>query len=275
MSRPDPALMYLKDLGYLPVRLPRTDVVPLQLVARSGKDLDPLGHLADVMMPGSIPLPAVLNDIQAAGGISGQRSARIKLSIGLTILGNIVQALTGKDLDFSAAYGRARTLRFEFTGVSVAKIDVVRLDQFLNRAGINPDCKHVEEMMIDDEVGVITATVSSRKFLVSAQDEADADVEVNVPVVQAVAGGNLKVEAAGAHQFGVSYEGVAPVIFGVQAVRLFFDENGHYTAFDPFKAGEGAVRAFGLAAASTPTLFTVDGAFTRIRSPRAHTAANR
>jgi hypothetical protein len=32
MSRPDPFLNLLKDIGYLPLRLPRADVEPLQLL---------------------------------------------------------------------------------------------------------------------------------------------------------------------------------------------------------------------------------------------------
>lgn len=275
MARPDPAITYLKDLGYLPVRLPRSDVTPLQIASKNGKDLELLGSLADAMIAGSVPLPPVVFDIQTAGTVNGQRSSRVKLSVGVNILNGILKALTGKSLDASAGYESADTLRFEFTGVTAGKIDIVRLDQFLNRAKIHPDCKHIEELMLDDEVGVITATISSKRFLVTAQDENSFDISLNVPVLQQIAGGELKVNVTNSDKTEIAYEGATPVVFGVQAIQLFFDENGHYTAFDPFNAGEVAVKAIGLPAAGNPKLFTVGGAFVRLAKAQTRAAARR
>ncbi len=96
MARPDPAITYLKDIGYMPIRLPRTDVVPLQIVSQNGKDLELLGSLVDAIITGSVPLPPVISDIQTAGQVNGQRSSRVKLSVGINILNGILQALTGK-----------------------------------------------------------------------------------------------------------------------------------------------------------------------------------
>ena len=123
--------------------------------------------------------------------------------------------------------------------------------------------------MLENEVGVITATISSKKFLVTARGENWFDISLNVPVIQQIAGGELKVNVTNPNKTEVAYEGTNAVAFGVQAIQLFFDENGHYTAFNPYEAGEVAVKAIGLAAASKPKLFSVEGAFARFAKPGA------
>src|SRR5215475_2654128 len=149
MSHPDPFLNLLKSISYLPLRLPRADVQPLQLLSIDGKELAVLGQLVDAMKPGpNAVLPPIANDIQTAGQISGTRSATVKLSIGLNLLSGIIGALTGRNLDVSAAYQRASTLTFEFDDVTVNNVSVILLDKFLNSTDIDPSAKQVQDLMI-------------------------------------------------------------------------------------------------------------------------------
>ena len=84
MSRPDPFLNLLKDFGYLPLRLPRADVQPLQLLNVSSKDFSLLGDLADAMglLMASICLPDQDRTSRPPGQIQGTRSSTVKLSLG-------------------------------------------------------------------------------------------------------------------------------------------------------------------------------------------------
>jgi hypothetical protein len=274
MSRPDPALNLLKDLGFLPVRLPKADIKPLQIVSKDGKDFNLLGDVQEAMVaePG-VTVPPVFGDIQTANQVEGQRTARIKLSVGVNILGNILRALTGQNLDVSAGYQGAKTIAFQFSDVTVDRVDIVLLDRYLNRSDIHPDLRHIEELMIEDRVGIITATLKSKKYLTTAQDDRGIDISINVPVIKGIAGGTVSVGSTNSGNTQVAYEGATPVSFGFQAARLFFDDKGNYTAFDPFKVGEGALRGLGLAAASTPVLFDVEGAFARVETAAARGAS--
>src|SRR5215472_7522149 len=128
MSRPDPFLTLLKSISYIPLRLPRQDVSPLQLLSVDGKDFTILGQLADVMRPGpSATLPTIQNDISTANQIQGTRTAAMKLSIGLNLLASFIGAVTGSNLDFSAAYSQASTLKFEFDEVTVSDVSIILL----------------------------------------------------------------------------------------------------------------------------------------------------
>ncbi len=264
MAKPDPFLNLLKDIGFLPLRLPREDVRPLQLVRQDGKDLNLLGDLANAMQPGSEPLPPIVSDIQSANSIQGTRTSKVKFSIGINVLGSIIRALTGEQMSLTAGFENAATLTFEFADVTVEKIDIILLDRYINRADIHPDAGSVREAMIEGKCGVITAVARTRKYLVSAQRENGSELGLSVPVIQGAVGGKVAVASANASNTKIAYEGAKPVTFGAQAIKLFFNDEGDFTTFQPVKAGDAAVRQFGLQAGGQPELITVDGIFTDV-----------
>jgi|SRR5271165_551945 len=264
MSRPDPFLNLLKEFGYLPLRLPRADVQPLQLLDVSSKDFTLLGELADAVGAGDgAPLPAIKTDIATAGQIQGTRSSTVKASLGLNILGNILGALTGNNLDVSAAFKNASTLIFEFADVKVNNVSIILLDKFLNLAKFDTVAKQIQDLMLDGNAGVITAVARTNKYMVTAQNDHGVDVNADVPVIQGIAGGKLAVSTAGNKNEKVVFDGPTPVTFGVQAVRLSFTD-GHISALDPFAAGSGAVRGLEATSKGAPNIITVEGAFVEI-----------
>lgn len=191
MSRPDPFLNLLKDIGFLPLRLPRADVQPLQLLNVDGKTFSLLGDLDEAMNAGSAKLPAIKKDIATAGQIQGTRSSTVKASLGLDILGNILGALTGSKLDVSAGFQNASTLTFEFGDVTVSTVSVILLDKYLNVATIDATAKEIKQLMQAGKVGVTTAVARSKKYIVSAQNDKGNDIKADVPVIKGIASGNL------------------------------------------------------------------------------------
>lgn len=272
MSRPDPVLNLFKTQNFMPLLVPQDGIGPLELVGVFGKNLSPLGGLAASMTaPSGVSVPPVLRDIATGASWEGETSAQVKLSIGLQILGNILQALTGQNLDVSSSYQRAETIKFKFTDVSADKVEINLLDQFLSKTGINPAGKHIEDMMLSGTVGVLTMTLKAKKFLTTAQDDHGMDLSLQVPIIQGVAGGSLKVGLNNNAKTEIAYEGQVPVTFAAQGVQLFFDDKGHYTAFDPFQVGQHAVRGVQESGLSTSSFQTrplsIDGAFARWQAP--------
>jgi hypothetical protein len=271
LGRPDPFLNMLADIGFLPVRLPRPDLAPLLLLEVSGKDLNPLGDVGTVMTPGDVPLPPLKPDATTAGSIQGSRTSRISFNIGTDLLTQLISAMAGTSLNIKAGYAKAATLRFEFSDVLVNRIDITQLDGFLSRAAIRPEMQHVNRLLKDGKVSVVTATLKSGKFLVAAQDEDGVDIPVEVPVIQNAVLGNITVQTEGASDLKVAYEGTKPVVFAIQAVRLFFDDAGRYTMFKPLKAGSGAVRKPGIAPRSDDIeTVTVEGIFANVAGESQH-----
>jgi hypothetical protein len=57
----------------------------------------------------------------------------------------------------------------------------------------------------------------------------------------------VSVAGSGTTSSKVTYQSTEPLVFGFQAVRLFYDQ-GHYTAFEPLQSGQLAARELGVAA---------------------------
>ena len=215
----DPVLTYLRASGYNAVRLPKADIRPLQIMTQAGRDLSRLGELATVFVPGNqVPLPRITADVRAAA-ITGQRTGDLSLGIGLSILGNILGAMGGSPLGFEEQYRRAKTIAFEFQDVLGDSVEVAELDKYLGAADVNPFSRHVAELLDSDAIYVTTATIKSKKFVVEARASAGGALDVSAPAIQ-----------EGGSTSKLAYEGTIPLVFGFQAVRLYY-RDGRYSAF--------------------------------------------
>lgn len=241
MGSSDPILTTLKDFSYNVVRIPRTGIRPLQLLVKRGNDLTFLGEITELFRPGGVPVPALGPDEQAAF-INGKRSRDLELSVGLSLLGGIIGAMTGTKLDVGVGYKRAKAVAFEFNDVKQSQISQIQLSRFLTAATIDSSAGPPARMLEEDQVYVITSTIKSTKFTTEATAAGGVAVNVDVPVIQQIVGGRAQVNTAGTSQAKVTYEGAAPLIFGFQAVRLEF-EGGRLIGLKQVKSDEGALRA--------------------------------
>jgi hypothetical protein len=259
----DPYLNLLKEFGYNVVRLPKADIKPLQLFAQRRKDLDRLGDLTTILVArDESSLPPVSMD-QRAANVSGQRTSDLRIGLGLSVLGSLIGAMGGSTLGLDVAYQQARSAAFEFHDVLEDRVTVAELDQYLAQADINPASRYLGELLEADELITTTATIKSTKFVVEAKRSDGGSLAVNVPEVQGVVGAEVKVSGQGDAATKVTYEGSTPLVFGFQAVRLYYDR-GRYTAFEPLE-GLG-VKALPESFDEGVTPFVTDGPFVRVAS---------
>jgi hypothetical protein len=231
----DPFLNYLKSFGYCIVRLPKADIKPLLILSKQGGSLDRLGELTTLLLAGDdVPLPTISENIPAAN-ISGQRTSNISIGIGLSILSSILNAMGGTKLGLDTKYQQAKTVAFEFHNVLEDRVELAKLDQYLADADVNPHSRHVREILETDRLYVTTATIKSQKLTVEARRSDGSSVELSVPEIQDIVGVNVKVSGQGASTSKLSYEGRIPLVFGIQAVQLFYDQ-GSYTRFEPVES---------------------------------------
>src|SRR5687767_9055751 len=104
MGNSDPFLTSLKSFGYSVIRLPRTDIQPLQVLVKEDIRLTRLGDLATILRPGGqIGLPRLKENVTAAN-ISGERTRDLSIGVGLSILGNVIAAMGGSKLGLDVTY---------------------------------------------------------------------------------------------------------------------------------------------------------------------------
>ncbi len=88
-------------------------------------------------------------------------------------------------------------------------------------------------------------------------------LDVSVPEIQQIVGGNVKVSGSAAVTSKVTYESPIPLVFGFQAVRLFYDQ-GRYTAFEPVGTGNVALKALSAVPADGAHRFVAASPFARM-----------
>lgn len=243
MGHSDPALTYLKQYGYSIVRLPRADIKPLLLVERQGKELSRLGPADTLFLAGTKPYPRIQADVTAAD-IKGSIKTTLSLGLGLALLKNFLEAFgaTGAGLDL--AYNKAKTVTFEFTGLLSDTVNLTELDQFLAAAKEDPSSRHLQTLLEADAVYCVATTLKSKSFVVDAAGESGTKLKVDIPAIKQAVSGNVAVEGGSNSTSKVSYTGDKLLIFGVQAVQLFY-KNGEYRAFKPTAPGKVVLRKAG------------------------------
>jgi len=261
MGNSDPVLSLLKDFRYNVVRLPRTNIRPLQLFEKQDKDLVFLGEIPKLFKAGpNGPLPVIGPDEQAAF-INGQRSRDLNISVGLSILSGIIGALGGGTLGLNVGYKKASALSFEFDDVKVNQIDRLDLSRFLTNATIDQAVGPPAKLVEADKVYVVTSTIKSKKFTTEAKSSSGVSVGVDVPVIQNAMSGSVSVKSEGSNQSKVTYEGNVPLVFGFQAIRLIF-EAGRFVEAKPVGATETGMKAVG--EGEEPEMLTTDSPFTPV-----------
>lgn len=261
------ALNYLRALGYNVVLLPKSDITPLHLLSPAGRGtFDRFGRLDTVLAgDGSVALPPIETDLPAAN-VSGRSSSSLKLGLGLSVLSNIVAAMGGSPLGLETAYHRAATISFEFRDVFEDRIEVAALDRYLASADVDPYSVHAARLLSDDELLVVTSTLKTTTIAVRATDRADTALTLDAPVVQDIVGATVTVSSSAQDTTLLSYSGPAVLVFGFQAVRLYY-EDGFYRAIEP--AANVRLRApLADAPADGADRFLAPGPFVRLADAR-------
>ncbi|MFC5410853.1 hypothetical protein ACFPMF_16145 [Larkinella bovis] len=241
----DQSITFLKSFGYNVVRVPKADIQPLQILSLKKGILNPLGELSTLLLAGNqANLTTIRRDIPTAN-ISGQKTSELSLGVGIAILGSIIGAMGGSKLGLETKYSQARTITFEYADVLSDTVEIAALDQFLADADVNPLSQFVSQMLEADDIYVITAVIKSKKFSVEAKKKNGTNVEISIPEIKGIVGGDVSISGQNDTTTKVTFEGPIPLIFGFQAIRLIY-EDGKYTAFKSLDAGGGALSATSL-----------------------------
>ena len=241
--RPDAAVNFLQNLGYSLVSLPRADLKPGQTLLRTNKkELTRLGDLSTIIAPEAGQFPPLSTDNIAPSGLSGKESSSVDLSIGVSILGSILKALSGSTLGVDAAFKNTKSVTFAYLDVLEDHILLDQLDQYLSSSAFKQNQNTIQAELKQNNIFVLVSTIKSNRISINAQGDNGLSGEVSVPVVQGIASGNLGVDVSRAAQGQVTFTGPNPVVFGFKAVQVFADANAKYTLLKPAADGTFAVK---------------------------------
>lgn len=231
----DPYTSLLKSFGYNAVRLPRANIRPLQVLSKNGGDASYIGELTTVFRPrdNNTPIPKTIDNNPAAN-ISGQKSGELSVGLGLSILGNIITAMGGSTVGLDSKYQQAKAVSFQYQDVLQDLVETAALDEFLGQADINPSSTTIARLLEADEVFITTSTIKSRKFTIYPKVSRGTDTQFDIPEIQGIVSLNVKVSSQSHDSSAITFEGATLLVFGFQAVQLFYDR-GQYFSLKPIK----------------------------------------
>ena len=215
---------YLNLFGYGTFALPKAGIAPLTMLSKNGSRLTPIGPLTATFPPGPKVTVQTIKRNRAAA-ISGAQSRSVDASIGLDILGTAIGALSGSTLGLKLAYKKASSVEFEFGDVFDSSIATNELDAYLANTPVDTLAgPGLRDLLDDDEVYVMISVLDAAQVSVKATASSGADLQLDVPVVQQLVGGNVKVGGTGQSSSLLTYRSTdTPLAIGAQVVRIMFD----------------------------------------------------
>jgi hypothetical protein len=219
MSCSDKGVNYLAGLGYSVVRIPRANVAPNDMIGKA-KDTLRLGKLSQLIVASSSPEPPITAG--AASNISGQRTSKMKVGIGLNVLEPIIGALAGATLGATLGYEKAQKLQFQFDDVMQDAVDPALVGRYLRAAEVDVQNPVLKKYLLgkNAQLLLIMETLKSSKLTVQSEGSSSTNFGLDVPVIQATVSGKLNVDVSKANQGQVSYTGQNPLVFGFKAMRV-------------------------------------------------------
>jgi hypothetical protein len=212
---------HVKKFNYNTIYPPRTDASPLEVLSRQNGTLVRWGHLIDVINS-PMPLPEIHennNPLDIEGVISSNHDS----TVGIAILGKLISAVGG-NLGIKAAYKNAKRLTFQYRDVTSYYVMPVELDRYISNGAPDVELDTTSEMLKKDKLFIFTAVLKAKKIIVEANKDDGGSLEVDIPAIKEIVGGNIAVSAENAENTKISYQGKIPAGFGFQAILMDFDD---------------------------------------------------
>jgi hypothetical protein len=218
----DPRLTYLNNLGYNVLKLPREGVDPLEVLGRDKDSMEDLGPISTIWTSSvAVPQPATTQAVD----VNGQKTADLKLSIGLDILASVLQGLGVPSPSLNLAYSKASSVQFTFTNVQVVRVAPLEVGKYLAHGDL--DSSNAFASYFQDhskEAFVITEVLKSNAIKVTAKDDSGVTVGVDVPNIQNILGAKVSVGTTTTGEKDLTYQGQTMVTFGFKVFGISFDQ---------------------------------------------------
>jgi hypothetical protein len=235
----DKAVNYLKGLKLNTVTQPSSDIKPLALIGEYRGAIAIIGRLDQLVSSSSVSTPTTTTGVAAE--ISGKKSSKLPLEIGINILGTLIGAMGG-NLGVNASYNSAKTVEFTFKNVNRERANVVEIGDYLLGGEIRWNHLILQKYLFGKgNLYVITEVVRSNEIGVTAYSKTGANLGVDVPVIQQAVGGKVKVGVENESTKSVAYKGDKELVFGFVAIELSALENAETgelsLGYEPVKEG--------------------------------------
>ena len=253
-KKKDPSVTYLNRFGYNVIKLPRVGIEPMDVV---GKDeaTQWLGPLRSVWTSSvAEPTPSAP---KPAAQVIGQKTDQMDISFGIKILANALAAFGATVPSVDVAFKQARKIQFSYVNVTSISVSPLEAGNYLAEGKLNTENPVVRHYFTghESQAFLIVDVLKSNSITVTATDERGVEVNLDIPAIQGVVGGNVGVKPSGASSGTVMFSGPDPVTFGFIVDEIEYD-GARWSLSGAAASGDkafGATAAVGATDISTTT----------------------
>ncbi len=218
------------------VRVPEERVKPLMVIASCDKKLIFRGALLP-LIDSELPM---LNDSliisSRMANISGKRTKRVSIDIGLQILDGFLSGFGIPSAGISNNFSGVSEVSFSFQNVERRYVDSNLIGRILSEKNIDQDNPAAKIFLGKDacELLVIDSVITSSDFSISVDRTNSEEFELNVSAIQDFVGKlNSGISVSTTSGYDLVFKGNKHLTFAFSCIRLTVDSNGQIFSFSP------------------------------------------
>lgn len=219
----DNSVLYLRERGYNVIRHPRVGINPLDLIGVQNGETLTLGSLRELVTESDQPYPDITPN-QTAVDIEGQSTSRMKIGIGINLLGTLVGALGGT-IGANFGYENAKKVSFQYTDVESDTTKPLAIGNYLREGDVDANNPILREYVLGNgKLYVLYHVVRSNKLSATFEKSGGVGVSINADQLQGAIGGNVGVDASNASNGKIAFTGQQKVAFGFKCLQIILDD---------------------------------------------------
>lgn len=219
----DQSLLYLRERGYNVIRHPRIGISPLDLIGFQNGETLTLGALNELVTTSDQPYPEITPN-QTAVDIEGQSTSRMKIGIGVNLLGTLIGALGGT-IGANFGYENAKKVSFQYSNVESDTVKPLAIGNYLREGDVDADNPILREyVMGNGRLYVLYHVVRSDRLSATFEKSANVAASIDAGKLQGSIGGNVGVDVSNASSGKIVFTGPSKVAFGFKCLQIILDD---------------------------------------------------
>lgn len=215
----------LRDLGYTWASLPSTDILPLQLLVRTGAGVAEQmnTNLSKLFVPKNLPVPLPSLDKQLPAELNLSQTLDASVAVNASFLQNLLRIFSG-DAGASFAWEKHSSINLMLNGAKKQVVDLLDLDSYMHDANVNQAAQSFVEKLKSDQLYIITEIIKTKSFTITMEKGSSTEAELEVPTK--VATGKVKIGKSNDGKLLMTTNSDDELTVAIRAVRIFFDKPG-------------------------------------------------
>lgn len=218
----------LVEYGYNVIALPKSDIEPLLLLCKDEGNVSSLDSPITTLFTSGEQAPPPLISTAVAGDVAASTSVTFDAETGISLLSWLLDKLNMGKLDAKMSLDKNKILTVKYENVQEDKIDLVRLDGYINTAtAIKNKFRNYQQKLEDSELYVVNSVLKSNAFTVTIEDKTGVAADVDA-TIKGIAEINQHIKRNSENSITINSTGETPLAFAFKAQHIFYNKKSFW-----------------------------------------------